>query len=71
MDAQFIEMLKYLYNQHKAMEAEIQSLTIKMKKYEEWFKLQELFIEKIAEDEEVILLKKGVFDEDILLKRRI
>jgi hypothetical protein len=68
MDAPIIEMLKYLYTQHKAMETEIQTLTNKMKKYEEGIKLQELFIEKIAEDDEVILLKKGVFTEDILLK---
>lgn len=70
MDAPVIEMLKYLYTQHKAMETEIQILTNKMKKYEEGFKLQELFIEKMAEDE-VILLKKGVFTEDILLKKGV
>lgn len=69
MDTQVIEMLKYLYTQHKAMETDIQILTTKLKKYEEGIKLHELFIEKIAEDDEVILLKKGVFtDEDILLK---
>jgi hypothetical protein len=67
MDAPIIEMLKYLYTQHKAMETEIQTLTNKMKKYEEGIKLQELFIEKIAEDDEVILLKKGVFTDEVNL----
>jgi hypothetical protein len=72
MDSQVSDMLKYLYNQNKAMELEIKTLTNKMKKHEEDVKLQNLFIEKIAEDDEVILLKKGVFtDEDILLKKGV
>lgn len=67
MDAPLIEMLKYLYNQNNAMKLELETLTTKMKKYEQVIQLHELFIEKIAQDDEVILLKQGVFDEVILL----